>query len=331
MTHSADSSADLHYLFYLDRKMHLDPDRILRIGRDSSCEIVLDERTVSRVHAEIRREGDKIHILDLDSTNGIQVNYRSIKDHILQNEDRITIGPFILVYRVLNQEKEIPLRSEENLLSETLVMESKIATILQSIDDETVRNQLFDLKHIINQSKEKLSRMAHIDRLTLLYNRRYFDDALSREAERARRYNQPLCLLLLDIDFFKKVNDVHGHPKGDQVLTEIASIISDNIRMIDIAARYGGEEVAVILPETELDNALTAAEKLREAVESNSPLRTGLEITVSIGVSAFIPGDNAQKELIARTDAALYQAKDKGRNRVAFSSEGAEPPQPPSL
>ena len=172
MKHSEDSSADLHYLFYLDKKMLLDTDRIIRIGRDSSCEIVLEERTVSRVHAEIRREGDKIHIRDLDSTNGIQINYRAVRDHILQNEDRITIGPFILVYRVLNQEKDVPLRSEENLLSETLVMESKIATILQSIEDEEVRNQLFDLKHIINQSKEKLSRMAHIDRLTLLYNRR---------------------------------------------------------------------------------------------------------------------------------------------------------------
>jgi len=331
MVHSDDTSAELHYLFYLDKKMLLDTDRIIRIGRDSSCEIVLDERTVSRVHAEIRREGDKIRILDLDSTNGIQINYRAMKDHILQSEDRITIGPFILVYRVLNQEKQIPLRSEENLLSETLVMESKIATILQSIEDENVRNQLFDLKHIINQSKEKLSRMAHIDRLTLLYNRRYFDDVLSREAERARRYSQPLCLLLLDIDFFKKVNDVHGHPKGDQVLTEIASIISDNIRMIDIAARYGGEEIAVILPETELENALTAAEKLREAVEKDSPLRTGLEITVSIGVSVYIPEDDAVKSMIARSDAALYQAKKNGRNRVAFTADSSEAPPTPSL
>jgi len=173
--------------------------------------------------------------------------------------------------------------------------------------------------------------MAHIDRLTLLYNRRYFDDVLTREAERARRYSQPLCLLLLDIDFFKKVNDVHGHPKGDQVLTEIASIISDNIRMIDIAARYGGEEIAVILPETELDNALTAAEKLREAIEKDSPLRTGLDITVSIGVSCFVSEDDAVKNMIARSDAALYQAKKNGRNRVAFSTDSSEAPQSPSF
>ena len=97
--------------------------------------------------------------------------------------------------------------------------------------------------------------------------------------------------------------------------------------MIDIAARYGGEEIAVILPETDLDNALSVAEKLREAVEKDSSLRTGLEITVSIGVSAFIPGDSAVKELIARSDAALYQAKNNGRNKVAFASENADPPQ----
>lgn len=161
--------------------------------------------------------------------------------------------------------------------------------------------------------------MAHIDRLTLLYNRRYFDDAISREVERARRYSQPLCLLLLDIDFFKKVNDVHGHQKGDMVLSEIASIISDNIRMNDIAARYGGEEVVVILPETSLENSLTAAEKLRVSIEKESLVRTGLEITVSIGAAEFKAVDHAVQDLISRTDAALYNAKDNGRNRVAFS------------
>ncbi|MDC7238875.1 MAG: GGDEF domain-containing protein [Spirochaetales bacterium] len=313
---SGDAAQARHYLFYLDKKMLIESPRILRIGRDSSCDLVLEERTVSRVHAEIVREEDQVILRDMDSTNGIQVNYRRVKEHQLQDEDRITIGPFIIVYRVLSDEGPAPVRSEENLLSETLVMESKIAGILQSIKDETIRNQLFELKHIINQSKEKLSRMAHIDRLTLLYNRRYFDDVISREVERARRYSQSFCLLLLDIDHFKKVNDVHGHQKGDQVLSEIASIISDNIRMNDIAARYGGEEMAVILPETSVDNAITAAEKLRSAIQENSIVRTGLEITVSIGVSEFKPVDNAVEDLIARADSALYKAKEAGRNRV---------------
>ena len=320
MIHDAEAAEGPHYLFFLDKKMLVDGERILRIGRDASCEIVLDERTVSRVHAEIRREGGKDRLVDMGSTNGIQVNYRGVKDHFLQNEDRITIGPFILVYRILDTEKGLPVRSEENLLSETMVMESKIASILQSIEDEDIRNQLFELKHIINRSKEKLSRMAHIDRLTLLYNRRYFDDALARESERARRYEQPLCLLLLDIDFFKKVNDVHGHQKGDLVLSEIASVISDNIRMNDIAARYGGEEMAVILPETDMDNALVCAEKLRSAIEGESEERSGLKITVSVGVSSYIPGEKAVEELIGRTDSALYEAKQNGRNRVAYSS-----------
>ncbi len=320
MKHDAAAADGRHYLFFLDKKMLIDEERILRIGRDSSCEIVLDERTVSRVHAEIRREGDQVRLVDMESTNGIQVNYRAVKDHLLQNEDRITVGPFILVYRVLDTEKSLPVRSEENLLSETLVMESKIASILQSIEDEEIRNQLFELKHIINRSKEKLSRMAHIDRLTLLYNRRYFDDVLARESERARRYEQPLCLLLLDVDFFKKVNDVHGHQKGDQVLSEIASVISDNIRMNDIAARYGGEEMAVVLPETAMDSALSCAEKLRSAIETESEERTGLKITVSIGVSSYLPGEKAIEDIIGRADEALYDAKQNGRNRVAYSS-----------
>ena len=223
-----------------------------------------------------------------------------------------------MVYKVLSddQSEEEDLPSEENILSETLVLENKVAAILNSIKDPEIRNQLFELKHIINRSKEKLSRLALVDRLTLLYNRRYFDDVLSREVERARRYKQDLCLVMIDIDHFKDFNDTHGHQKGDEILTEVARIISDNIRLNDIAARYGGEEIVVILPESSLSSAFFTAEKLRAAIESESRLRTGLQVTASLGVAAFTDSENAVSELISRADSSLYKAKEAGRNCV---------------
>ena len=307
-----------HYLLYLDRKVLIEDGRTLNIGRDESCDIHLDERTVSRQHASITRDKDQVIIRDLGSTNGIQLNYRNVTEQILNSEDRITIGPFVLVYRVVSDEtaEENDLRSEENMLSETLVLENKVAVILNSIKDPEIRNQLFELKHIINRSKEKLSRLALVDRLTLLYNRRYFDDVLPREVERARRYKQDLCLVMIDIDNFKDFNDTHGHQKGDEVLKETARIISDNIRLNDIAARYGGEEIAVILPESSLSSAFFAAEKLRAAIETESRLRTGLQVTASLGVAAFTDSENAASDLIYRADSALYKAKDAGRNCV---------------
>ena len=307
-----------HYLFYLDRKILLEDGKTLLIGRDPGCDIQLDERTVSRRHAQLSREKDKILIRDLGSTNGVQLNFRNVTEQTLSSEDRITIGPFVLVYRVFSGDGrgDSSPPSEENILSDTLILESKVASILQSIEDDGIRNQLFELKHIINRSKEKLSRLALVDQLTLLYNRRYFDDILPREVERARRYSQELCLAMIDIDHFKDFNDKYGHQKGDEVLSEVGQIISDNIRLNDIAARYGGEELALILPETPFVNAQLTADKLRSAIEGESLLKTGLQVTVSVGVSSFEEGDNAVAEMIKRADDALYKAKDAGRNRI---------------
>ncbi|OQY32603.1 MAG: hypothetical protein B6241_10555 [Spirochaetaceae bacterium 4572_59] len=307
-----------HYLFFLDKKILLEDGRTILIGRDESCEVHLDERTVSRRHAQISCEKDKVLLRDLGSTNGIQLNYRNVTEQSLTNEDRIIIGPFVLVYKSISEEGNNVTfsQSEEGILSETLALESKVASILQCIKDPSIRNQLFELKHLINRSKEKLSRLALVDRLTLLYNRRFFDDAIAREVERARRYTQELSLIMIDIDHFKDFNDTHGHQKGDEVLTEVAGIISDHIRLNDIASRYGGEEMVVILPESSLSKALVAAEKLRSAIEKESLLRTGLQVTVSLGVSEFTASENSVSDMISRADTALYKAKDAGRNRV---------------
>jgi diguanylate cyclase (GGDEF)-like protein len=167
---------------------------------------------------------------------------------------------------------------------------------------------------------EQLRRQATVDELTGLANHRRFQDALAEEVTRTRRSGRPLALALLDIDDFKAVNDTFGHRHGDQVLEAVGSAISDACRVTDEPARYGGEELAVILRETDLDGALTVAESLRRAVETVAvPAPDGgqTRVTVSIGVSALGAPTFDHGQLIEAADVALYAAKRAGKNRVS--------------
>lgn len=169
-----------------------------------------------------------------------------------------------------------------------------------------------ELKH----ANELLQTQARIDFLTGIYNRRMFDTLLAAEAARACRYRSPLSLLMLDIDFFKQVNDQHGHPAGDQVLQKFAELISGRIRSHDIFSRWGGEEFVVLTPNDE-QQAVILAEILRELVEQYD-FGNGLRITCSFGVTRYQYGERVAN-FIARADQALYQAKRNGRNRVELT------------
>ncbi len=163
-----------------------------------------------------------------------------------------------------------------------------------------------------------LETQAHTDVLTGLANRRRFFEVADSELSRARRYGTPLSLLMLDIDRFKEVNDAHGHHAGDRVLQQLARTCLEVLRNVDIVGRVGGEEFAILLPETELEGAIDVAERLRAAVaraevarEEGVPLR----VTVSIGV-AMLAGSVNLDTLMSQADAALYDAKHAGRNQV---------------
>ncbi len=164
----------------------------------------------------------------------------------------------------------------------------------------------------------QVQQMAITDDLTNLYNRRGFLELGAREIERARRFNHPLTLLFVDIDHFKEVNDNFGHITGDQALKEIARRFDKNLRIIDLSSRYGGEEYAILLPETELSEASLVAERLRQSIEAE-PVTTDtvhLNITVSVGVAKLTDDIADLVALVDKADRAMYQAKQAGRNRV---------------
>jgi diguanylate cyclase (GGDEF)-like protein/hemerythrin-like metal-binding protein len=158
------------------------------------------------------------------------------------------------------------------------------------------------------------ARQADTDALTGVLNRLGFNGAFSREFERARRYQQPLSVVMLDLDHFKRINDAHGHAAGDQVLAGVARLVEANIRDSDIMARWGGEEFVVVAPQTSLQGAALLAEKLRALMET-SPLGPVGPVTGSFGVAELRPGDSVE-HLLHRADEALYRAKGEGRNRV---------------
>lgn len=169
-----------------------------------------------------------------------------------------------------------------------------------------------------------LHNMATTDALTGLINRREFNRRISEEFARAKRHKTQLSLALFDIDFFKKINDTYGHNAGDAILKELGSLISERTRTSDIACRYGGEEFALILPETSQIEAYELLDRLRQLVEeeifnkSSKPVKA----TISIGVAQLDLSDKAPVDFCERADKALYKAKDGGRNRVERASLG---------
>jgi diguanylate cyclase (GGDEF)-like protein len=162
--------------------------------------------------------------------------------------------------------------------------------------------------------ERELVHLATIDPLTLIPNRRKFDDVLKYELNRDARYKNELSLIFCDLDYFKLINDGHGHKIGDDVLKEFTDLVSGNIRKTDVFARWGGEEFVLLLPETDIETALHTAEKLRVATENHAFSYIG-KMTASFGVTQFIDTDD-ETTFIKRADDALYTAKKNGRNRV---------------
>jgi two-component system, cell cycle response regulator len=176
-------------------------------------------------------------------------------------------------------------------------------------------------------SQERLRHLGMTDPLTGVYNRRYFDQRLHEEVDRALRSGQPLCCMVLDVDHFKRINDVFGHAAGDAVLREMTLHIKAQLRTSDVMARYGGEEFAVLLTQTGIGASLAIAERIRQTVADARLVIAGgtrLAVTLSLGVAILDrtrERGTAAATLVAEADAAMYRAKNGGRNRVNLSPE----------
>ena len=189
-------------------------------------------------------------------------------------------------------------------------------------------NSQVKMKNVCDELQEKniiLEELVKKDGLTNLYNHRYFHERLNDEFVRSKRYNLPLCCVIIDIDYFKRVNDQYGHQFGDLVLKSMSEIITNNIRDVDICARYGGEEFGIIIPQTTLEETDSMMERIRENIEKHKfeIADNTINITISIGIAGMRQsGASTHRELVKYADEALYNAKFNGRNRVEIYNKG---------
>ena len=249
---------------------------VMRIGRDTTNDIVLEDTEVSRRHARLEARGRSWVLMDVGSTNGTFLNDRELDACVkLKGGDRLKIG-------------------------------SQIFKFLTGDDVESAYH-------------DEIYRLSITDNLTGIPNQRALRDELRRELSRARRHALPTTFLMLDIDRFKDVNDRFGHLAGDAVLARVASAVREATRDGDMVARYGGEEIAVLMPQTDLPEACGVAERIRTKIEALVTEYRGLSIgvTVSIGCASLRPEDADFEDLVKRTDDKLYEAKSAGRNRLA--------------
>ncbi len=209
----------------------------------------------------------------------------------------------------------------DRMRGDTQDMQGAVADLATRLEDS--RREIEVLRQEVSRARED----ALADGLTGLVNRRGFDMALATCLEQAVAAGKSPCLLITDIDHFKKVNDVYGHLMGDRVIRAVAHVLKQNVKGKDTAARYGGEEFAILLPDTPLRGAQSLAESIRATVENARIKRTDnnetvARITVSFGVAAYTPGESAI-EFIERADKALYESKHAGRNRVTTAIDPA--------
>ncbi len=201
--------------------------------------------------------------------------------------------------------------------SDILLMPLDSEELLARVKTQVRKKRYLDaLRSRLDQSME----LAVTDQLTGLHNRRYMQNQLDQFVKRANMGGGPVSVLLCDLDKFKRVNDVHGHDVGDEVLQDFAKRLQANVRPADVACRYGGEEFIVIMPDTPHDTAMAAAERIRYRIEDEPFIVANgfksLDVTMSGGVSTTFPPDDEVHQLIKRADEALYKAKDNGRNMI---------------
>ena len=278
------------------RNLEIQIDRYpeIRAALDHGRAVLIQDVRTSPLYAEIRKQWE---------SEGRQVTIRSVIA-LPFTLDRLQAGVFFL-----RRTRDEPLLSQEDVEFADAVIRAAVASIQRAQMIETAK-----------ADNARLEALAHTDPLTQTLNRRALTVRLTAELDRARRYDSVVTLLMLDLDHFKKVNDTYGHLVGDEVLREVAALLQNAVRSVDVVARYGGEEFVIVLPETAEEGGVTFAERIRERVEAETfgqAEKVKLKLTASIGVANYpSPRIESVEDLFARADAALYRAKADGRNRV---------------
>ena len=300
---------------------------------DRSARIfVIDDnpRTSARIAALLRDNGHKVITLLESGNMGDMAQERTdvllvsllsrsfdplkLCAHFMTNEVTRAVS-ILLICDPLERAKAV--KGLEIGASDMIMTPIDPQELLARVRTQTRRTRYVDiLRHRVDRGLE----LSVIDQLTGLYNRRYMTHQLQQFMQRSVMGAEPLSVMMLDIDHFKRINDTHGHQAGDEVLQEVADRLRQNIRPMDVACRPGGEEFLVILPETPGDMAFAAAERVRRAVAACEFSVLGnsrhVDVTISAGVSSLLGPHDTMAELLNRADTALYQAKSAGRNRV---------------
>ncbi len=237
--------------------------------------------------------------------------------------DRLVVRPVLTLQTAVRRMGEghlstrvPPLRGSE--LGELTNTINRMASALQH-ERENLERSVTERTKELQDANARLERLAVTDGLTGVFNHRRFQEQLQAEILRTERHKRPMGVLMVDVDFFKKVNDAMGHPAGDELLRRLAEVLSIDLRQTDLIARYGGEEFAVLLPETTKSEAMQVAERMRIAVEekiNDGKTSWPSKVTVSIGVGTFPEDGKSGAQVLSAADQAMYVAKRQGRNRV---------------
>ncbi len=213
----------------------------------------------------------------------------------------------------------VPLKVHNNIIGVLTATHSQKDAF--DIQDETILTLLGN-SIVLDIENARLYRLSITDPLTKVYNRQFLYNKLPEEISRFTRYKTPLSLILFDVDYFKKFNDTYGHNAGDYILKNLATVVRQSIRSVDMLVRYGGEEFLILSPESAIDDAFAIAERIRQEIEKTEFLfeEKNLKITISLGVSQYRFGLTPE-EFIRDTDRALYMAKQNGRNRTERSTQ----------
>ncbi len=254
---------------------------------------------------------------------------------VAKNEQALLIPDFSKQTQYKKEERFYPHIIVRNLLCLPIVCNNQVIGVIQVLNrigqNQFSENDLDLLEKLLDLSSsaiarsdlyQKMSDLVTTDDLTHLYNLRYLDHVLDVEMKRSRRYKSFLSLIFIDLDFFKQVNDNHGHLMGSKVLVEMASILIESLRAVDVIVRYGGDEFVVLLPNTDLKKASRVAERVRIAIHEFDFLKEeglSLKITASFGIACYPKHANARNDLIHLADRAMYVSKTNGRDMISVT------------